>query len=149
MQLWLERNGLRLLDPAQAVSILRAELACGHHNYQLAHHTFFLTANLACHERFLDKASGRWQAHWHLQIEKHSSDLENLHGSVKAAEAAALQYNAQEAIFGLPATDYTAVKKLAEALEPFHALWTTADRCASLCAAATCISRTCRACRCV
>lgn len=65
-----------------------------------------------------------------LQIEKYSAELEQLHANVKAAEATALQFNAQEAIFGLPATDYTAVKKLAEALEPFHALWTTADRCA-------------------
>lgn len=64
-----------------------------------------------------------------VQMSKHAAAVEELQGSVKEAQDAATQLNAQEAIFGLPPTDYSHVKKLADALEPFHQFWTSADRC--------------------
>ncbi len=35
-------------------------------------------------------------------------------------------YNSREVLLGLPATDYSAVKKLQEQFDPFFQFWTTA-----------------------
>lgn len=64
-----------------------------------------------------------------VQMERYSSELEELQGSLRAAQESAAQYNAREALFGLPLTDYSAVRQAADKVEPFHAFWTAASRC--------------------
>ena len=65
-----------------------------------------------------------------MQMDKYSAEAAELHSSVKAAVESATKYNAREALFGAPLTDYGAARKLLDTLEPFHSFWTTAARCA-------------------
>ena len=64
-----------------------------------------------------------------MQMDKYSAELEELNSSIKAAQESAIQFNSREAIFGLPPTDYANVKKLRDAMDPFHQFWTTANKC--------------------
>jgi hypothetical protein len=63
-----------------------------------------------------------------VQVDKFSREVEELHAKLKAAQESALQYNARECLFGLPATDYTVIKALFEYAEPFYQFWTSAAR---------------------
>jgi hypothetical protein len=41
------------------------------------------------------------------------------------ADADAVLFNSREALLGQPLTDYSQLKRCADAFEPFHSFWTT------------------------
>lgn len=51
----------------------------------------------------------------------------SLEQQLKRADAEALTFNSREALFGLPLTDYSRVKKLLEQFDPFMQFWSAAS----------------------
>jgi hypothetical protein len=64
-------------------------------------------------------------------MDKYRAEVQALQASLKAAQEAVVQFNAREAIFGIKPSDYSGVRKLQEALDPFHQFWASAARCAA------------------
>lgn len=54
-------------------------------------------------------------------------DARKLNEQLKKADEAAKLFNSREALFGVPATDYSKLRKTMENFEPFFYLWTSAD----------------------
>ncbi|KAL2653916.1 hypothetical protein R1flu_022044 [Riccia fluitans] len=61
------------------------------------------------------------------QVELVSSEARECSDKLFKAEQTTRLFNSREALFGVPPTDYSRLKKVQEAFEPFHYLWTTAD----------------------
>lgn len=68
-----------------------------------------------------------------MQTEEYAKEMESIHERLQAAQSAATQFNSREAIFGNPPTDYSALKKIAETMDPFYQFWTTASKYALHC----------------
>ncbi|KAK9803422.1 hypothetical protein WJX72_010826 [[Myrmecia] bisecta] len=52
-------------------------------------------------------------------------EVKRISAKLKQAEKDAQLYNSREALFGKVATDYSQLRKIADAFEPFHQFWTT------------------------
>lgn len=60
-----------------------------------------------------------------LRVREAAAEVQRLQEQIKACEAKRQQFNAREALFALPITDYGKVAKIANTFEPYAALWST------------------------
>ncbi|BBN11637.1 hypothetical protein Mp_5g13570 [Marchantia polymorpha subsp. ruderalis] len=61
------------------------------------------------------------------QVELVSYEARECADKLRKAEAATRLFNSREALFGVPPTDYSRLKRIQEAFEPFNYLWVAAD----------------------